>query len=576
MTKHKKAFRDNYLAAIISTVAMLLSICVQAQKKYQPYPTPGQAKWWMADSTSHIPYGPMPSLRGGDLRPGALFYVTSSSGDTSVYSWTGERWKKEGGTSNAFDTTYQIKFSPVAFERRWVYSYSDSIYNYYNDSISIRGENGIANGKVWGRFDDSTGFFYHTLQRTLDAGGGINKRNWLNFNGYKFNWDSIGAFNLSVKAFTDTAFSIIRGGGLNLLTVRNSDGYTVVHNFITNSGNVSINNATGMTISNSYLRMGSGSRIISENGPLIIERSRIPGSGGGLQGLIITNDTLGLPGTADSSTLSLLEVQYRNYNNNLRDPKVKVFADGSIWIPYTPYVSAVSVDSLLAIKNGKVVKVLKSDVSGGGGSVDSTVYTTLLRDMQRLDSITKYRNIPASFTSSSSITVDYISRARFIGTISHNAAFTISNMHAGEVVFYIITGSGGPYTATFPGGFQPVLKPNTGDTTMVIGSWNGSAWYWSTNYANSPAIVSVSSSSTLNSPASLGTTVLTNCSGGAVTHTLPSASSNTGLIYRLKKTDSSGNAMSVTTTEGTQSITTQYAGLVIQSTGSAWVIIGMF
>jgi hypothetical protein len=302
--------------------------------------------------------------------------IAAKSGTIFIKDGSGYWRKIIGSSTDSFDTTYQLIFSSLVFDHYLVYAYTDSStgYHYYNDSIALKGQSDIADNKFLGQKDGAVGFHPMYLQTVLDAGGGINRRNWLNFNGYKFNWDSIGGFHLAVKAFMDTAFSIIRGGGLNLLTVRNSDGYTVVHNFTTNSGNVNINNATGMTISNSYLRMGSGSRIVSENGPLVIERSRIPGSGGGLQGLIITNDTLGLPGTADSSTLSLLEIQFRNYNNNLRDPKVKIFADGSIWIPYTPYISAASVDSLLAIKNGKLVKVLKSDIGGGGGGAVNSVF----------------------------------------------------------------------------------------------------------------------------------------------------------------------------------------------------------
>ncbi len=75
-------------------------------------------------------------------------------------------------------------------------------------------------------------------------------------------------------------------------------------------------------------------------------------------------------------------------------------------------------------------------------------------------------------------------------------------------------------------------------------------------------------------------TILVNSSSGAVTISLPSASGITGRLYVIKKTDSSGNLVTLDgnaseTVDGysTYSINTQNQSLTIQSDGSNWQII---
>jgi prefoldin subunit 5 len=75
--------------------------------------------------------------------------------------------------------------------------------------------------------------------------------------------------------------------------------------------------------------------------------------------------------------------------------------------------------------------------------------------------------------------------------------------------------------------------------------------------------------------------VLANASSGAITITLPTASGIAGRIYVIKKIDSSANAVTITpntgqTIDGANSyaLSTQYKYVVLQSTGSNWVIIG--
>lgn len=72
-------------------------------------------------------------------------------------------------------------------------------------------------------------------------------------------------------------------------------------------------------------------------------------------------------------------------------------------------------------------------------------------------------------------------------------------------------------------------------------------------------------------------TVLCDCTSGVVTVTLPTASSSLGQIYVFKKIDATGNAMTIDgngteTIDGatTQSKTTQYDVISVQSDGGAW------
>jgi hypothetical protein len=74
-------------------------------------------------------------------------------------------------------------------------------------------------------------------------------------------------------------------------------------------------------------------------------------------------------------------------------------------------------------------------------------------------------------------------------------------------------------------------------------------------------------------------TILCNATGGAFTITLPAAS-NTGLVFVIKKTDASGNAVTVDgagaeTIDGaaTVSLSAQWASIMIQSNGANWLIL---
>jgi len=90
--------------------------------------------------------------------------------------------------------------------------------------------------------------------------------------------------------------------------------------------------------------------------------------------------------------------------------------------------------------------------------------------------------------------------------------------------------------------------------------------------------------STVTANTTLGLTasfIYADATGGGFNVTLPDASIFSGVIYTIKKKDSSGNAITVNTTSSqnidgnpTKSLSAQYQYVVVQSVGDAWMIIG--
>lgn len=100
-----------------------------------------------------------------------------------------------------------------------------------------------------------------------------------------------------------------------------------------------------------------------------------------------------------------------------------------------------------------------------------------------------------------------------------------------------------------------------------------------TNWYDVPTVQSTSTDIT----AGVGLTILVDASGANRTITLPAASGCSGRVYRIKKTDSSGNTVlidgnSSETIDGQLQwpLSNQYEGVVIISDGSNWHIIGKF
>jgi hypothetical protein len=115
------------------------------------------------------------------------------------------------------------------------------------------------------------------------------------------------------------------------------------------------------------------------------------------------------------------------------------------------------------------------------------------------------------------------------------------------------------------------------DSRNVAVNANTAASRFDINGSFGVALNSVSANTTLTSAHH---TVLVDATGGARTITLPAASGCSGRIYCIKKTDASGNAVTVDgnaseTIDGstTNSLSSQYDGVTIQSDGSNWHIL---
>jgi hypothetical protein len=63
---------------------------------------------------------------------------------------------------------------------------------------------------------------------------------------------------------------------------------------------------------------------------------------------------------------------------------------------------------------------------------------------------------------------------------------------------------------------------------------------------------------------------LCNATSGAITVTLPTASAYTGVEFTIMKTDSSGNAVTISGVSGTGTLSSQYAKTTVFSDGSTW------
>lgn len=103
---------------------------------------------------------------------------------------------------------------------------------------------------------------------------------------------------------------------------------------------------------------------------------------------------------------------------------------------------------------------------------------------------------------------------------------------------------------------------------------------WKDLLEANPAVKSVTGAY---SASTLDSTILCDATAGAFTVTLPPAGglpTNKGLVLRIKKIDSSVNAVTVDgsgaeTIEGSASVSlsAQWDGVLLQSTGSAWIIL---
>jgi len=150
---------------------------------------------------------------------------------------------------------------------------------------------------------------------------------------------------------------------------------------------------------------------------------------------------------------------------------------------------------------------------------------------------------------------------------------------ASDVSGTLPVANGGTGQTTASAAINALVPSQTGNAGLYL-TTNGSAVSWASAAAN----LSVASITVANTPYALSTStdvVLVSASGGAVEVDLPTASGNSGKVFRIKKTDSSSNAVTVDPS-GTQTIdgvstsrtlNTQYEEITIVSDGSNWQLV---
>lgn len=127
----------------------------------------------------------------------------------------------------------------------------------------------------------------------------------------------------------------------------------------------------------------------------------------------------------------------------------------------------------------------------------------------------------------------------------------------------------------------PILESGAANNNVIIGNRiqnsNPNTILGSKTKVDNQNVESVSVDTTLNINHH---TVLVDASGGSKVITLPTAASARYRVYTIKKDDSSGNTVTIDgdgseTIDGatTQVLSTQHASLMIQSTGSKWIIL---
>lgn len=163
-----------------------------------------------------------------------------------------------------------------------------------------------------------------------------------------------------------------------------------------------------------------------------------------------------------------------------------------------------------------------------------------------------------------------------VNTGPGSVVLTLPNIPAGKG--YIIKKRDGSNPVTFETLEGEQTLTNQGDAISIyslgFGSYSIYAQYPVGTTPPMPSVITVLSSSSLTEPSASYDVIEVNASGGAVTLTLPSMS--TGKSFVIKKIDASANAVNFTTSEGAQSITTQWAGAEVYRRSSSYAIIRTF
>ncbi len=161
------------------------------------------------------------------------------------------------------------------------------------------------------------------------------------------------------------------------------------------------------------------------------------------------------------------------------------------------------------------------------------------------------------------------------GTTTPKSAYDGPNTETDNAITSITLDSTGKATVFGNGTYRLVIKDSDGAT---IGTYDGMQYAVSSDTLNN--VVSITNSDSPYTASTSNHTIQANATSGAITVNLPTAVGNGGRTYYIKKTDSSGNAVTIDpngaqTIDGSATVVlaTQYANIFIESDGSNWTII---
>jgi hypothetical protein len=236
---------------------------------------------------------------------------------------------------------------------------------------------------------------------------------------------------------------------------------------------------------------------------------------------------------------------------------------------------AIAVAAVSGAVPNTVNVIAGTGLTGGGALTGNVTLTVAANTTQQL--VTVQNNGTAvgtrqvhNFIPGTNITItsaDDAANGRANVTISTSGLGTMATQNANAVV---ITG----------GTINGVSLTLDSINNTVIGNTTASTAVFTT-MTTSGAYFTISTKSSAYTLTTTDFTILANASTAAFTLTLPTAVNASGQVYVIKKTDSSANAVTISTTLSqtidnlsSYSLGYQYQGVVLQSNNSNWSIIG--
>lgn len=446
---------------------------------------------------------------------------------------------------------------------------------------------------------------------------------------------------MSVSVADATGLNVTNNSATLPSTISRNNGVGPIHSFFNTTGGVSFINNSGLLQTSA----GTSAQFLTAAGT--IENSTGTGSVVRATSPTLVTPALGTPsalvGTNITGTASGLTAGTVTTNANLTGPITSVgnatsvaaqTGTGSTFVMntsptlVTPNIGAATGTSINLTGTGVVQSGLTVGASTYqnyaalylGGSTTSTANQYAIITDAAMNGTNNYglfsnAKLRASATATNAYGAYITNAEKGAGaTLSNNYGLYIENQTSGSTLNYSIYSAGGlnyfggtvtlGATPTTSAGTYDILTRNT--STGVVekvasgGLINSTAQTFSgsktwgdgfSTFSGSVRNINQTITATSYTAGIYDYTIRANATGAAITIILPSAASAnsynstlfTGIIYIIKKSDSSVNTVTIDangaeTIDGatTKVISTQYSGYAIQSNGTSWDIIGTF